>query len=92
MFGKVILKDDVAIGGAFVLGIWKMGEIGAIFIAPIHQKKGYGRQAMLAIEKLYPKVTRWKLDTPSENNHLHRFYESLGYERTGEQHTRRRGI
>ena len=84
MFGKVILVDDKEIGGAFVVGIGKKGEVGAIFIDPEHQKKGYGRQVMLAIEKQYPKVKRWKLDTPSENHHLHRFYESLGYVKIGE--------
>lgn len=84
MFGKVILDDGKVIGGAFVMGIGKKGEIGAIFIDPDHQKKGYGRQVMLAIEELYPKVKRWKLDTPSGNYHLHRFYESLGYVKTGE--------
>ncbi|MGX2946356.1 GNAT family N-acetyltransferase [Enterococcus alishanensis] len=84
IFGKVILADDKEIGGAFVVPLRKKGEIGAIFIDPDHQKKGYGRQIMLAIEKQYPKVKRWKLDTPSENFHLHHFYESLGYKKTGE--------
>lgn len=84
IFGKVILADDKEIGGAFVVPLRKKGEIGAIFIDPDHQKKGYGRQIMLAIEAQYPKVKRWTLDTPSENYHLHHFYESLGYVKTGE--------
>ena len=84
IFGKVILLEDKEIGGAFVVGMGKRGEVGAIFIDPEQQKKGYGRQVMMAIEKQYPKVKRWKLDTPSENYHLHRFYESLGYVKTGE--------
>ena len=84
MFGKAILADDTIIGGAFVLGIGKKGEIGAIFIDPVHQKKGYGKQAMLMIEKLYPRIKKWKLDVLAENDHLHGFYESLGYKRAGE--------
>lgn len=83
MFGKVILVDGEAVGGAFVVAMGKKGELGAIFIDPEHQKKGYGRQVMLAIEAAHPHVKRWKLDTPSENYHLHRFYESLGYVKTG---------
>lgn len=84
MFGKVILADGKEIGGAFVVGMGEKGEVGTIFIDPEQQKKGYGRQIMMEIEKQYPKVKRWKLDTPSENYHLHRFYESLGYVKTGE--------
>lgn len=40
---------------------------------------------MLMIEKMYPKVQRWKLETPAESYGLHRFYESLGYVKTGER-------
>jgi len=84
IFGKTLLNDDIIIGGAFVVGIGKKGKIGAIFIDPAHQKKGLGRQALLGIEKQYPKVKKWRLETPGENLGLHRFYESLGYVKTGE--------
>ena len=84
MLGKVILADDTIIGGAFVVGIGKKGEIGAIFIDPVHQKKGYGKQAMLEIEKRYPRIKKWKVDVLAEKTHLHGFYESLGYARIGE--------
>jgi len=56
MFGKTILADGVIIGGTFVVGFGKKGEIGAIFLDPLHQHKGYGKQAMLLIEEMYPKV------------------------------------
>ena len=92
MFGKVILADDTIIGGAFVVGIGKKGEIGAIFIDPVHQKKGYGKQAMLMIEKLYPRIKKWKLDVLAENYHLHGYYESLGYKRVGEMADKKSGL
>jgi len=92
MFGKTLLNDDDIIGGAFVVGIGKKGEIGAIFIDPVHQKKGLGRQVMLDIEKQYPKVKKWKLETPSESFGLHRFYESLGYVKTGEMKDPKSGM
>ena len=66
----------------------KKGIFGSIFLDPHQQGKGYGKQAMLMIEKLYPKVIRWKLDTPSESHGLHKFYESLGYIKTGEMDDR----
>ena len=92
MFGKVILADDMIIGGAFVVGVGKKGEIGTIFIDPVHQKKGYGKQAMLMIEKLYPRIKKWKLDVLAENYHLHGFYESLGYKRVGEMTDKTSGL
>lgn len=58
----------------------------------ITEKKGYGRQAMLAMEALNPKVKVWKLDTPGESDHLHRFYESLGYVKTGVWKDSKRGM
>ncbi|WP_099203494.1 GNAT family N-acetyltransferase [Miniphocaeibacter massiliensis] len=92
MFGKVILVDDEEIGGVFVAAIGKKGEIGAIFIDPKYQHKGYGKKVMSMIEKEYPKVKKWKLDTPSENYHLHSFYESLGYIKVGELEDKKSGM
>jgi len=92
MFGKTILLDGNIIGGAFVVGIGKKGEIGAIFIDPHYQHKGYGKEVMLMIERLYPKIKKWKLETPSESLELHTFYESLGYIKTGEMKDKKSGM
>lgn len=92
IFGKTILTNDTIIGGVFVVGFGKKGEIGAIFLDPSYQHQGYGRKVMLMLEELYPKVQRWKLDTPAENYELHRFYESLGYVKTGELIDKKSGM
>ena len=92
IFGKTILDDGAIIGGAFVVAFFNKGEIGAIFLDTNQQKKGYGKQAMLMIEKMYPKVKRWKLDTPAESYRLHQFYESLGYTKCGEKEDAGSGI
>jgi len=92
IFGKTIIDDDIIIGGAFVVGFGKRGEIGAIFLDPNYQQKGYGNQIMSMIESLYPKVKRWKLETPTESYGLHRFYESIGYVKTGEKVYSRSGV
>ena len=84
LFGKALLVDDTIIGGAFVVTMGKKGEIGAIFIDPAHQNRGYGRQAMIAIERAHPKVQRWRLEMPGENLGLCRFYESLDYSKISE--------
>jgi len=92
VFGKTIMIDNTIIGGAFVAGLGKKGEIGSIFIDPAYQKKGYGRQVMLSIENQYPKVKKWKLETLSESFGLHRFYEALGYVKTGEMKDPKSGM
>lgn len=92
LFGKTIIIEDKIIGGAFVVAIGKKGEIGAIFIEPSYQKRGLGKQLMLEIEKQYPKVKKWKLETPAESVGLHRFYESLGYVKVGEMKDNKSGM
>ncbi len=92
MFGKTITVDETIIGGAFVVGFGKKGEIGAIFLDTPCQHKGYGKQVLLMIEESYPNVRRWKLETPAERYELHRFYESLGYVKTGEMSDKKSGM
>jgi hypothetical protein len=38
------------------------------------------------------KATLWKLDTLAESYGLHRYYESLGYIKTGEMEDKKSGI
>ena len=92
VFGKTILYDGEIIGGAFVARIFRKGELGAIFLNPSHQGKGYGRQAMQMIEASHPKAKTWKLVTPADSHGLHRFYESLGYVKAGEKEDAGSGI
>lgn len=92
LFGRTILLDNTIIGGVFVVGLFKKGEIGAIFLDSKEQHKGYGRQAMLMIEKLYPRIKTWKLETPAESYGLHRFYESLGYIKSGQIEDKKSGM
>lgn len=92
LFGKVILNDDEMIDGAFVAAFWQKGNIGSIFIDPAYQHKGYGREAMLAIEDQHPSVKIWRVDALTENQGLHRFYESLGYVKSGEMMDRTSGM
>lgn len=92
IFGKTILADDMIIGGAFVAGLGKKGEIGSIFIDPLQQHKGYGKQAMLIIEEIYTDVKKWKLEVLADKYELHTFYESLGYVKTGEMKDKKSGV
>lgn len=53
--------------------------IGRIFIDSIYHRKGYGTLLMNCIEKKYPAVTKYILDTPSWNKRTNAFYKKLGY-------------
>lgn len=56
-----------------------------IGLAPEYQGRGIGRQAMALLEAQYPENQRWELATIMQESKLCRFYESLGYRRTGFQ-------
>lgn len=84
MLGRVVLDGDEIVGGAFAAAFGNKGEIGTLFLDPDYQKKGIGRQMISLIEKKHPKVKMWKLETPSDNTGLHRFYESQGFVKAGE--------
>ncbi len=57
---------------------WK-AWLGMTAILPKFQKKGYGHQAIQEIEKQYPEVKCWSLDTILQEEHLVHLYEKLGY-------------
>lgn len=79
-----ILVDGKAVGYA---GVKRSGDslhITPIGLVPECQGKGTGHEAMLLLERLYPENRRWSLGTILQEQELCRFYESLGYRRTGE--------
>jgi 5-amino-6-(5-phospho-D-ribitylamino)uracil phosphatase len=83
----LILRDGEVVGG--VRTFWWDGttryRIGGIFILPRFQSMGIGRIAMKEVEALYPNAISWELDTLlQEPRNLH-FYESLGYQRRGDE-------
>lgn len=79
-----ILLDGRAVG---YVGIKHTGDslhITPIGLLPEYQGKGIGRKAMALIEVRYPENRRWGLGTILQEPGLCRFYESVGYRRTGE--------
>lgn len=53
--------------------------IGRIFVDPSEFRKGYGIAIMEEIEKMYPDVSAWMLDTPEWNVRTNSFYKKIGY-------------
>jgi ribosomal protein S18 acetylase RimI-like enzyme len=61
------------------------GKIVALVVSEKHRRSGVGRALIAAAEKDFAKrsVTRVTLTTRFERDEAHRFYEELGYGRTG---------
>ena len=54
--------------------------IGWIFIDSVYHRKGYGIALMDCLEKEFPAVTEFELDTPCWNRRTNAFYQRLGYQ------------
>ncbi len=61
------------------------GKIVALVVSEKHRRSGVGRALIAAAEKDFAKrnVTRLTLTTRFERDEAHRFYQKLGYSRTG---------
>jgi Acetyltransferases len=75
-------QNDKIVGGIIIFldenNSWFM-YIGRIFVDPSEFRKGYGIAIMEEIEKIYPDVSTWMLDTPMWNVRTNSFYKKLGY-------------
>jgi len=75
------LVDDVGliVGGAVLFPNKAELNIGRIFVAPEHFRKGYGVFLMQQIEAMFTDVKVFTLDTPVWNIRTNAFYRKLGY-------------
>lgn len=82
--GYVFLYGEQPIGGSFAWQSFDRATLGAIFIAPEYQGRGFGQQFMGMIEQQFPNARTWTLDTPYKAYRNHHFYEKLGYQKVRE--------
>lgn len=79
-----ILLDNNIIGGTY---IWEKSECVYIIedfcIHPRYQNKGYGKKALLQLEKINSNIKVWTLTTPIYSIRNQHLYESLGYREIG---------
>ncbi len=74
------LTDERLIVGGAILFLKHDGlNIGRIFVAPEHFRKGYGIFMMQEAENMFPEVKEFTLDTPVWNVRTNAFYSRLGY-------------
>ncbi len=80
--------DNKMIIGGFYISEKEAGHfhVHRIFIDPVYQKKGIGKQAFSFMEKQYPNVKKWTLDTPEWSKGNHYFYEKIGFKKLDVQY------
>ncbi|MGF2773071.1 GNAT family N-acetyltransferase [Bacillus cereus] len=77
---KVVMDKEI-IGGIIVTISGKSyGRIDRIFVDPVYQGKGIGSHVMKLIEKEYPNIKIWDLETSSRQINNHHFYKKMGYQ------------
>ena len=74
-----LTDEDLIVGGALLFQKGDELNVGRIFIDPEHFRKGYGFFIMQEIEKMFPDVKEFTLDTPIWNIRTNSFYTKLGY-------------
>ena len=74
-----LVDDYKIVGGALLFLKDDVLNIGRIFIAPEHFRRGYGIFMMQQIEESFPEVKIFMLDTPIWNIRTNAFYQKLGY-------------
>lgn len=76
---KVVMDKEI-IGGIIVTISGKpYGRIDRIFVDPVYQGKGIGSYVIKLIEKEYPNIKIWDLETSSRQINNHHFYKKMGY-------------
>ena len=74
-----LTEEGLIVGGAILFLQGNVLNIGRIFVAPEHFRKGYGSFMMKEIESMFTGVKEIILDTPDWNIRTNTFYAKLGY-------------
>lgn len=82
--GYVFVVENTIAGAVRVTIANDTGRISALCVLPECQNKGIAQRALLEIEKRYPNLRKWVLDTLLEEKGNCHLYEKLGYVRVGE--------
>lgn len=74
-----LTDERLIVGGAILFLKNDVLNVGRIFVAPEHFRKGYGTIMMQEVENMFPEVNEITLDTPVWNVRTNSFYSKLGY-------------
>ena len=75
-----LTDEGLIVGGAILFLEGDVLNVGRIFVAPEHFRKGYGIFMMQEIEAMFSNVKEFTLDTPIWNVRTNSFYTKLGYQ------------
>ncbi|MGD7010201.1 GNAT family N-acetyltransferase [Metabacillus sp. 84] len=81
---KILHQDKIAGGLILTISGNIYGRIDRIFVSPSLQGKGIGSKALQLLEKEFPQVTSWELETSSRQLNNHYFYEKAGFQKVYE--------
>ncbi len=77
-----LTEEGRIVGGAILFVQGDALNVGRIFVAPEHFRKGYGSFMMQEIESMFAGAKEFTLDTPDWNTRTNSFYTKLGYTET----------
>ena len=81
---KVLRNEEIVCAIIVTISGQSYGRIDRIFIEPKFQGKGIGSSVITLMEKEFPNVRAWDLETSSRQINNHHFYEKMGYRTTFE--------
>ena len=88
-----IIINDLIVGGFILSKINKNNvHVNRIYIHPEYQNKGIGKIAFEYMEKNYPDIVKWTLDTPEWAIRNIYFYESLDYREVKREYIKEGGF
>ena len=80
----LIIHRDVIIGSFWVHKASDSSvELEDFCILPSYQNQGFGYNALMLMESLYPSIEKWILGTPCYNTKNQHLYEKAGFKRVG---------
>lgn len=79
----LIAAEEQTVGMLRVCDFGVNCRLSPVCILPEFQGLGYGKQAIAALETLYPKTKCWQLETIAQEEKLCQFYEAIGFRKTG---------
>lgn len=88
-----IMSENVKIGVIRLVSIDETTmRISPVMILPEYQNKGFAQKTFYEMEKKYPYIKVWQLDTIKQEEKLCYLYEKLGYTKTGREEDIKQGM
>lgn len=87
------MSENVKIGVIRLVSIDETTmRISPVMILPEYQNKGFAQKTFYEMEKKYPYIKVWQLDTIKQEEKLCYLYEKLGYTKTGREEDIKQGM